>query len=92
MTTASGLRATIVALLADEKCGKDTKHLDDLLGKIVRDEKELTLRRNQMSRFPFCPDHRDKVFGLPCRQCEIERLENLLKRINQVVDQMTDKF
>jgi hypothetical protein len=28
-------------------------------------------------RFPFCPDHRDKVAGLPCRECEIERLRAL---------------
>ena len=25
-------------------------------------------------RLPFCPDHRDKVAGKPCRECEIERL------------------
>ena len=35
---------------------------------------ELKLRRHQMSQFPFCPDHRDKVHGLECRECEIERL------------------
>lgn len=29
---------------------------------------ELELRRRQMARFPFCPDHRDKVFGLACHQ------------------------
>ena len=39
---------------------------------------ELRLRRRQMSRFPFCPDHRDKVQGKPCRECEVELLHHLL--------------
>jgi hypothetical protein len=38
---------------------------------------ELEIRRDWMSRNPFCPDHRDKVQGLSCRQCEIERLTRL---------------
>jgi hypothetical protein len=36
-------------------------------------ERERDLRREQMARFPFCPDHADKVLGKPCRECEVER-------------------
>lgn len=39
---------------------------------------ELQLRRAQMARLPFCPDHRDKVRHLPCRECEVEHLRSLL--------------
>jgi hypothetical protein len=34
-------------------------------------------------RSPFCPDHRDKVAGKPCRECEIERLESIIDRAYQ---------
>lgn len=40
---------------------------------------ELQLRRKQMARYPFCPDHRDKVSGKPCRECENEHMRMLLK-------------
>lgn len=39
---------------------------------------ELEHRRSVLSRLPFCPDHRDKVAGLDCRECEIERLSAAL--------------
>lgn len=39
---------------------------------------ELKLRRSQMSRYPFCPDHRDKVYGRPCRECTVETMRKLL--------------
>jgi len=32
------------------------------------------LRKRYSENLPFCPDHRDKVKGLPCRECENERL------------------
>lgn len=35
---------------------------------------ELEMRRRFMHNLPFCPDHRDKVAGKFCRECEIERL------------------
>lgn len=35
---------------------------------------------------PFCPDHRDKVAGLPCRECEIEQLRGALGRIRDYAD------
>lgn len=44
-----------------------------------KERAELELRRNQMKRYPFCPDHRDKVFGKRCRECEIEKMSLLLK-------------
>jgi hypothetical protein len=48
-----------------------------------RERHELKLRREQEKRVPFCPDHRDKVRGLTCRQCEIERLTAQLDRLSQ---------
>mgnify|MGYP003466418863 CR=1 FL=1 len=42
---------------------------------------ELKLRRRYMRALPFCPDHRDKVIGLPCRECEIERLKAIIRRV-----------
>lgn len=49
-------------------------------------EAELRLRRKQMLMTPLCPDHRDKVSGLPCRQCEIERLERVIVRLKNEVE------
>lgn len=42
-----------------------------------KEHNELKLRRKQMSSFPFCSDHRDKVQHLPCRECEIERVQKV---------------
>jgi len=42
---------------------------------------ELQIRKEQITRMPFCPDHRDKVRGLPCRECEIERLNSIIKKL-----------
>ena len=38
-----------------------------------------------MKNLPFCPDHRDKVSGLPCRQCAIEIL---MKSLNLAIDRL----
>ena len=46
----------------------------------VKERKELELRRAQMARNPFCPDHRDKVYGKPCRECEIEHLARIVRQ------------
>lgn len=64
----------------------ETGRVDELIA-AVRDLwptqalSELDLRRRQMSRFPFCPDHRDKVLGKPCRECEVERLRSEVARL-----------
>lgn len=39
---------------------------------------ELKLRRAQMAAHPFCSDHRDKVRGKQCRECEIEHLKLII--------------
>jgi hypothetical protein len=39
-------------------------------------EKDLRIARKKadaVDRLPFCPDHRDKVAGKSCRECEVER-------------------
>lgn len=58
---------------------------------------ELDHRRSVMSRFPFCQDHRDKVAGKECRECEIEQLRSLLsareaalEKANAALLSMTD--
>lgn len=50
-----------------------------------REIKELELRRAQMKAFPFCSDHRDKVFRKPCRECQIERLKKLLTAAKHLI-------
>ena len=32
----------------------------------------LLLKAHYADRAPFCPDHRDKVIGKPCRECLVE--------------------
>jgi len=49
-------------------------------------ERELEIKSNCLNRLPFCPDHRDKVAGLPCRECEIERLISMLNRNVRAMD------
>lgn len=39
--------------------------------------KVLRMKADAHDRLPFCPDHRDKVAGKPCRECEVERLAAL---------------
>jgi hypothetical protein len=53
---------------------------------------ELEHRRRWMSRNPFSPDHRDKVQGLSCRQCEIERLTRLAGTPPMVVEAPEDPY
>jgi len=48
--------------------------------RLRRENKMLSLKARVHDRLPFCPDHRDKVVGLPCRECEIERLQGKLRR------------
>ena len=45
-----------------------------------KDAAELELRRRQMSAFPFCPDHRDKVMNQECYACRLERAESTALR------------
>lgn len=46
---------------------------------------ELEQRRSVMSRLPFCPDHRDKVAGLECRECEVERIKAELEESEEAI-------
>lgn len=45
----------------------------------------LTLRRKLSEALPLCPDHRDKVKGLSCRQCAVESLN---KSIDKAIDEL----
>jgi hypothetical protein len=40
-----------------------------------------SLKARVVDRLPFCPDHRDKVAGKPCLQCEVERLTTAVKTV-----------
>jgi hypothetical protein len=68
------------------KLKEDMKELE---AELVKVKVELNLRREQMSKFPFCPDHRDKVNGKECRECEVEHLRGLLKRLEWAGKEMT---
>ena len=52
----------------------DVERIAALIERLTRDLKIATLKARVLDRLPFCPDHRDKVAGKPCRECEIERL------------------
>jgi len=60
--------------------------IKELEAELAKVKVELNLRREQMSRFPFCPDHRDKVHGKECRECEVEHLRRCLKRLEWAAD------
>lgn len=66
-----------------EKEIKSFNRIAELEAELAKMKTELNLRRNQMSQFPFCPDHRDKVHGKECRECEVEHLRACLKRYGE---------
>lgn len=75
----------------------EVDHMSDSFRIIKEQGEEITrlrieneLRRRQISRFPFCPDHRDKVLGKPCRECEIEQQRADNDRLTKLIeDHMT---
>jgi len=66
------------------------KYIDKFESKISSVEKELEVRKKQMSSYPFCSDHRDKVFNDECKQCEIERLNKALSLSKAEKTQLLD--
>lgn len=65
-----------------EKCIRLESEAEQLRADVERLRKEnkiLQLKARMVDRFPFCPDHRDKVTGKECRECEVERLDAHLK-------------
>lgn len=74
-------------MAADPRLPPTPEQVDWLIVEVERLgelEAELRLRRAQMSAFPFCPDHRDKVHGRSCRECEIERLDKRCENLRRV--------
>ncbi len=55
------------------------------IASLERENMRLSLKARLVDRLPFCPDHRDKVRGLSCRQCEIERLLARLRDANSCI-------
>lgn len=51
---------------------------DRLVEQGVKAVRALGLMARAVDRLPFCADHRDKVAGKACRECEIEQLERQL--------------
>lgn len=45
----------------------------------------LRIKANYADRLPFCPDHRDKVAGKSCRECEIERVQRENARLREAL-------
>ena len=60
----------------------------ELLEEIDSQAKQIELLRTFKQGLPFCPDHRDKVHGMTCRQCEIERLTETIATRNATIDQL----
>ena len=60
----------------------------ELEAKLRKAELELQLRRQFMESLPFCPDHRDKVKGKPCRECEIESLTRKLRNARLTIKRL----
>ncbi len=46
---------------------------------IIKENKKLLLKSRIVDKLPFCPNHRDKVAGKSCRECEIENLKRKLE-------------
>jgi hypothetical protein len=45
-------------------------------------ERDIVQRKADLAdRLPFCPDHRDKVAGKECRECEVAKLRGALDRV-----------
>lgn len=45
-----------------------------------KEEQVLRMKARLVDRLPFCPDHRDKVAGKPCRECLIETMRGALDK------------
>lgn len=45
---------------------------------------QIRVRKAIMDRLPFCSDHRDKVAGMPCRECQVELLQKELAEARKV--------
>lgn len=67
--------------VANAAIAEAADRLEEIEKAISREKKISEIRGDFMNRLPFCPDHRDKVKGSPCRECRIERLENGLQSI-----------
>ena len=61
---------------------------------LTAENKVLKLKTRLLDRLPFCPDHRDKVAGKPCRECQIEHLKRLLGTVRDqhLCESSTDAF
>jgi hypothetical protein len=48
---------------------------------LLKENRKLEIKARLVDRLPFCSDHRDKVAGKPCRECEIEELRCKMRRL-----------
>lgn len=76
---------TTVSELDEKLCQRDTELSawheafgTTQLSHAKAENEKLKLKARYADNAPFCPDHRDKVRGLPCRECEIERLRAIV--------------
>ena len=68
-----------------ELCGIARTALEENT-KLKRENEILSLKSRIIDRLPFCPDHRDKVAGKPCRECEVERLQRRLDAATKIIE------
>ena len=59
--------------------------------KLKRENEILSLKSRIIDRLPFCPDHRDKVAGKPCRECEVDRLQRRLDAATELINEIRPK-
>ncbi len=64
----------------------------DCLWERGNEVKILKLKARIIERLPFCPDHRDKVAGKSCRECEIENLKRLLNNQDNKIRSASKKI
>jgi hypothetical protein len=50
---------------------------------LVKARRQAEIMVDVFSRMPLCPDHRDKVAGLPCLKCSIEELTKRANALHQ---------
>lgn len=74
-------RGSEAARKAESIISRHTDPLEQRVKDLEKQNKVLALKARLADRLPFCPDHRDKVSGKTCRECEIERLEKRVKEL-----------
>lgn len=74
--------------LLRKECNNLQSDLTAAQQRVAELEKKYKLVSEWRNRLPFCPDHRDKVAGMDCRQCTVEHLTSENARLKQRVEEL----